>query len=49
MKLPEINGHIARMKKDELKTKLRELKLNDLGVKDVMVKRLVYVKNPCEI
>ncbi|KAF7642389.1 hypothetical protein LDENG_00258690 [Lucifuga dentata] len=34
------NGHINRMTKDELRTKLAELKLDTRGVKDVMKKRL---------
>ncbi|KAM4614624.1 3'-5' exoribonuclease 1 isoform 1-T1 [Polymixia lowei] len=34
------NGYINRMTKDELRTKLAELKLDTRGVKDVMKKRL---------
>ncbi|CAB1318315.1 unnamed protein product [Coregonus sp. 'balchen'] len=34
------NGHINRMNKDELRSKLAELKLDTRGVKDVMKKRL---------
>ncbi|XP_066566953.1 3'-5' exoribonuclease 1 isoform X2 [Amia ocellicauda] len=34
------NGHINRMNKDELRTKLAELKLETRGVKDVLKKRL---------
>nr|XP_057922005.1 3'-5' exoribonuclease 1 [Doryrhamphus excisus] len=34
------NGHINRMTRDELRTKLAELKLDTRGVKDVMKKRL---------
>lgn len=41
------NGHINRMTKDELRTRLQELKLDTRGVKDVMKKRLKshYKKN----
>ncbi|KAL0965696.1 hypothetical protein UPYG_G00284560 [Umbra pygmaea] len=34
------NGHINRMNRDELRSKLAELKLDTRGVKDVMKKRL---------
>lgn len=38
--LSQINGDIKRMGKEQIREKLKEVKLDTKGVKDVMIKRL---------